>query len=246
MDQPCCDPAIKTLVLAKKVVAIEGFLTGKFYPDFSEKDRVIIAEKEAMIARLSAEVDASKEQYAEYNAAIPLTSAAAFEVGNRPGVAHAFLEIRFKVSKREGILRSYFWINGYDGGAVIGCYDLSGKTAVTADCLPHSEDGFEAERLQVAERFMFDESSGRIDFAFDMPAPEAVGFEKKERVAADAPSFESFNDFDAVYYRGKTMRLELYPNRVMEALDVLTGKAFLEEDNQVLYEAAVSLWDQNL
>ena len=227
-------------------VAIEEALTGVVYPGFSDQDLAVIAEKLALINKLKAQRSVKSDEYAGFNEAIPTTSAKAFEVGNRPGLAHAFLEIRFKVSQRDNVLRAYFWLNGFEDSAVLGCYHHVEKVFLGENCEPDSMYGYEAENVRLAEEFRLDEETGRIDFLFKLEDAPSLGFKRKARATDDALAFESFNDFDASFYEGKNLRLELFPNRIYDALEVLTGKAFIEQGEEALYEAAVSLWDQNL
>ncbi|NRA63896.1 MAG: hypothetical protein HRU19_05400 [Pseudobacteriovorax sp.] len=240
-------PAITDEDILEKVGELEEVFTGKLYPAISGDALKELETREALIADAEKEIEDFQAQYDTLNDAIPETSAVAFTVGNRPNLAHAFMEIRFKVSNHDGILRAYFWLNGYKSGAVLGCFNLENRLALDSpSCTPDERDGIPLGDITITDQFTVDEKTGRIDFAFEMLSPEKPGLVRKERKTGDNPTFESFSDFYAADFYQKTLHLELFPNLVYDHLEVLTGKAFIRKDGFDLEEAAISLWDQNL
>ncbi|RZA11927.1 MAG: hypothetical protein EOP10_32255 [Proteobacteria bacterium] len=58
----------------------------------------------------------------------------------------------------------------------------------------------------------------------------------------EKPDF--FMDLPTSETEGRTLRFEFYRNRLDGYLDIMTGKAFIEDKGVQYYEAAVSQWEQ--
>ncbi len=240
--------------------SIEGYfaIAGFFYPPLSERDQKIYEKKEKSIRFLQSQIEAVEREYSRLNDQITATSFKGFEVGHRSNLAHAMLEGRFKITNHENMLRAYFSIKTFeDKHTVIGCFNLNtGTSPEPNNCGAHPDDGVNAENTSVASLFRVNEQTGLVEFEFKFVDPENMGFKKTDRVGKegevtaqqegeDGEKYGPFNDFEASYFQDKTFYLELFPNKIYEHLEILSGKGFIREGGVDVEEAAISFWDQN-
>lgn len=233
-------------ILASLSSEIENSLSGRLYPALTGESLNQYLQRKAQISDLESDLNFKTRFYNDLTDDITETSDRAFTVANRSEVAHSLVEIRFKVSNRQGLLRGYFWIKDFEDVVVLGCLDLAANVQKNDSCSPAPEDKIEANLVIPAKSFHRDRTTGRIDFEIDLEMAETIGFSPKERLDLGSETFDSFNDFKLDYLADKTLRLEAYPNVVRNIMDILTGKAFISDGSTDIHEAAISLWDQNL
>ncbi|SME88345.1 hypothetical protein [Pseudobacteriovorax antillogorgiicola] len=244
--EPTKKPVFEDPTFAEKGSEIESIFDSQLYPKLNPQDLAVFNRKSQQISDLEKDYKAKNQQYEDYRQQITDTSAKAFEVGYRPNVAHAFMEIRLKVSNRNGVLRAYHWIKDFEDVAIIACLDLSTRKRITEGCTADPLDKVDASQYLAAKHFHVDQETGKVEFEVLFNDPAIIGFELKERVTEEGAILDSFSDLTANDYQDRSLFFELYPNLVYGYLEILTGKAFLRENGQDIEEAAVSLWDQNL
>lgn len=232
---------------------VQKQLAGVVYPELSESDAQEYRLKESRIEYLAADLGTARAENERLQEAIRLSSEAGFEAGaagkieDSSQAAHGFIEIRMKLANRNGVLRSYFWIKEFEDFAVFGCYDLANSLNLNqSECAPQpTVDGIEASNWLYANEIMRDESSAKFTFGFEIRNPELMGLGPKAR-AAEGEVADGFMDLASEEISGRQLVFELYPNRALEYLEVMSGKAFIKDGDKILYEAGVSIWDQNL
>jgi hypothetical protein len=83
----------------------------------------------------------------------------------------------------------------------------------------------------------------KFDFTFTVDDVIAQGFGPKARVASgESPDF--FMDLQPDQWQGRDLHFELYRQRISDYLDIMTGKAFIEDKGQTVYESGISMWEQ--
>jgi hypothetical protein len=231
---------------------IQDILAAVIYGKLVGDELVQFNKKSSLIQQMETELNQARSTKDKLQARITATSNAGFTAANQghpddgDHVAHAFIEIRLKVTNHDGLVRAYFWVKEHEERVTLGCFNRRDNVMLeAAQCQPHKEDGVSAQTWYAAKEFSIDPDTGRLDFALTMAEPELMGFGYKARVSGDAIP-DSFMDLTAEQTQGKVMAFELHPNRLKQHLEILTGKAFIRDEGQDLYEAGVSLWDQKL
>lgn len=199
-----------------------------------------IEYREAKIAALQNEMRSIEEQTeSALNRGLKAT--------NAPAVAHGFLEIRFHFKQIGTILVGEFWhkdieVGSKPQGLFRGCFDLNRNEAT--DC-PENLASSDEEGIRVfpakVERNL---ETGQINMVMLVDEPEAVALVEKPRVkpeSGETPNY--FLDLGSESFKGRQLRFEIYPNRLKESLDIITGKVFIEEGENILYEGGISGWE---
>ncbi len=71
--------------------------------------------------------------------------------------------------------------------------------------------------------------------------PDAVGLGFKAKNEASPDYFMSLT---ADQIKDTTLTFELYPNRMQNSLDILTGKSLFSRGEGYLFEAGISMWEE--
>ena len=66
-----------------------------------------------------------------------------------------------------------------------------------------------------------------------------LGYNPKNEASPDY-----FMNLQPEEIQGTELRFELYPNRLLNSLDILTGKALFNKDGKALFEAGISMWEE--
>ncbi|MFW7377991.1 MAG: hypothetical protein ACOH5I_04210 [Oligoflexus sp.] len=238
--------------LTEMRTAIQNVLTPTVYPELSGRDRAIFQTRLSQIQQLERDLENAKRLSKEYADKITKTSTQGFIAGaagsieDGSNVAHAFIEMRLKVTNRNGLIRTYFWIKDYEDYAILGCFQAeSAQMLPKEECYADPADGIKAKHFYPANLLKIDPISGRLDFGFEITTPNLTGLGHKARKSPEETA-DSFIDFQGDELAGKQLVFELFPNRIYDYLEILSGKAFIRQNDQDLYEAGVSLWDQNM
>jgi len=238
--------------LLEKSSEVQAALTPTVYPELSEQNQIVYQARLGRIQQLEKDLQEARRINNELQDQITLTSKRGFLAGEKGDlekgtqVAHAFVEIRLKVANRNGLVRAYFWTKDHEDHVTFGCYRNDEARALSlADCQPDPADRVNGKFWYPATTFSINPGSGQLNFGFEITTPSEQGLGYKARRTEDGPP-DSFMDFQDSELVGKQLVFELFPNRVYEHLEILSGKAFIRQNGQDLYEAGVSLWDQNL
>lgn len=230
-----------------KASQIQDILADTLYGTLNPSSQNIATEKKIKINELEQYFNNAVETNERLQAEITKTTDRGFSVGNTPGLAHAFIEARLKISNRDGIVRSYFWVKDHEDYAVLGCFNVQlNLTLPGKQCSPDPRDGISAINFQTADLLTLDQKSGRLDLIINIVDAIGMGIGPKPRITDPTLKADSFMDLDSELIEGKSLVFELFPNRIYDHLEVLTGKAFIKDGTLDLYEAGVSFWDQNL
>lgn len=231
--------------LAAKADDIKATLASTVYGMLNEQDQQIYNEKLAKIQKLEKDLASAKAENDRLQENITKSSDDGFTAGNTGNVAHAFVEIRLKVSRRAGVARAYFWVKDFDETVVLACLDIeTTKMIDPSDCKADKLDGVDAKRWLPAKSFYIDPTNGKLELELTMIDPVAMGLGPKARVEEGTPdSFMDLAEAELIY---RELYFELFPNKLLGHLEIMSGKAFIRDDGKDLYEAGVSVWDQNL
>ncbi|RYZ59666.1 MAG: hypothetical protein EOP07_03260 [Proteobacteria bacterium] len=216
-----------------------GILGAEFYGAFSPADQ---AERTAKVNAITFEENKVQELRAEHlrlNEVIAASTDNGVTVGNRPGFGHAFLQYNMIYQQFGNILSAQLNFVNYEKFAFRACYDLENRAQIAcpADLPLKADTTFLDAVLNRAT------DGGMIEFSFKIENAEAIGLGPKVRAEAGLkPDF--FMDLPTTELEGRTLRFELYRNRLDGYLDIMTGKAFVEENGQRRYEAGISMWEQ--
>lgn len=239
--------AVFTDNILVKASKIQDILADTLYGKLSISNEKISNDKRLKINELEQYFNHAVQTNDRLQAEITKTTDRGFSIGNTVGLAHAFIEARLKISNHDGIIRSYFWIKDHEDYAVLGCFNAqSSLVLVGKQCFPDPRDGIQATNFQKVDLLQIDQESGRLDLSINIIDALGMGLGPKPRVTDPSLKADSFMDLDPALLEGKKLVFELFPNRIYDHLEILTGKAFIRDGDLDLYEAGVSFWDQNL
>ncbi len=217
-----------------------GLLAAEFYGDLSPADLTEKDAKTKAIAYQEQQINAHREDWTRLSANIAASTDRGLSAANRPGFGHGFLQYTMTYQQFKNILSAQMSFVGHENYAFQACFDLETKTGVACPAdLPLVADLAlqEAKLTQASD-------GGKIEFSFTISPAVEVGLGPKPRADADRkPDF--FMDLPVTETEGRTLRFELYRNRLDNHLDIMTGKAFIEEAGQRKYEAGISMWEQS-
>ena len=155
---------------------------------------------------------------------------------NAGNIGFGFIAYRMIVTNDANIMRAKLTFEGFPKIFFEGCYDKEKLAAI--DCPMEAR---ESDTLIHHAQLNLNPSKGRIEFSFDIDQPETFGLGIKPKNEVLPDYFMNLNPADI---QGANLRFELYPNRMNDALDILTGKALWNRDGQDIYEAGVSMWEE--
>ncbi|MES2744891.1 MAG: hypothetical protein V4655_05670 [Bdellovibrionota bacterium] len=223
---------------ANLVPEIRSGLGAEFYGTFSPEDRIARVAKVSAIQNQEAQMDFVNTEYRRYLEAAGAGSERGAASANRPGFAKGFVQYEMIYQQVNNILSAELAFEDQDLYAFRACLDLNTKQNIPCP------QGFQlrSELTYLPATLNWAEDGGKIELSLPLTQVEAIGFGPVARKSADeTPSF--FMDLPASETEGKTLRFELYRNRLLDALDIMTGKAFIEDASAQYYEAGISMWE---
>lgn len=217
---------------------IRSGLGADFYGKFSAADLQARALKLAAIEGQEARINFNNAEYIRYLEAASAGSERGAAAANRPGFSKGFIQYELVFQQLNNILNVELRFEDQNLYAYRTCLDLNSNQNVLCP------EGFtlRAELTYLPAMIEWASDGGKIDLSFKLENVNAIGFGPRARKSAEEkPSF--FMDLPAEETEGKTLRFELYRNRLLDSLDIMTGKAFIEDGANQLWEAGISIWE---
>lgn len=216
-----------------------GVLGAEFYGAFSPTDRAERTKKADAIAYQKQLIANTRTEWNTLNNAITAATDRGITAANRPGFGHGFLQYNMIYQQFGNILSAQFSFVDHEDYAFRACYDLEKNLGVACPAdLP-----LKADTTMLDASLSRASDGGMIQFSFKISPTVEIGMGPKARAEADRKA-DFFMDLPVSELEGRTLRFELYRNRLDGYLDIMTGKAFIEEDGQRKYEAGISMWEQ--
>jgi hypothetical protein len=157
---------------------------------------------------------------------------------NAGDVALGFIAYRMVVNHAPTMMRVRLSFEGFSNKVFEGCFDK--QLLVPSSCSPDAF-GLEAGLQIRPATLLLNPARGRIELtlAIDNPAEVGLGFAAKKEASPDY-----FMLIPEEQIQGTSLVFELYPNRLQNSLDILTGKALFQREGVTLYEAGISMWEE--
>jgi hypothetical protein len=217
------------------ITAINNIFIGKVFP-MSPADRIIKDQKEAELAALQKDLTFHRTERDRLTAVASDALRAGIRSANAGDVAFGFIAYRMTVSHVGDIMRATISFEDFENQVFEGCYDKSNRVSI--DC--PAGLGLAGETMRKA-KLSLNPDKGRIEFSMVLDDPEAVGLGLKAKNEASPDYFMALTP-DQI--KDTTLTFELYPNRMQNSLDILTGKALFTRGEGYLYEAGISMWEE--
>lgn len=233
-------PSVLSMGLTPESVSkiINMFLDKVF--SLAPKDRVTKQEKEAAINALQADLNFHTNTR---DALMDDASKALVEgirVANVGEFSFGFLAYRMAVTHVDGIMYATVVFDGAKNQIFEGCYDKIALKPMDCPAKPALKEGETPTEFFHKASLNLNQAKGRIEFNMPIEDPTLVGlgFIKKK---PDSPDY--FMNLEPEAIQGTSLNLELYPNRLQGALDILTGKGLFYRKGTPIYEVGVSMWE---
>jgi hypothetical protein len=229
-------PSADSLGLQQDAIsAINNIFIGKVFP-MSPADRIIKDQKEAELAALQKDLTYHRTERDRLTAVASDALRAGIRSANAGDVAFGFIAYRMTVTHVGDIMRATISFEDFENQVFEGCYDKTNRVSI--DCPPGL--GLAGETMRKA-KLSLNPDKGRIEFSLVLDDPEAVGLGVKAKNEA-SPDYFMLLTPDQI--QGTTLTFELYPNRMQNSLDILTGKALFTRGEGYLFEAGISMWEE--
>ncbi|WP_141736377.1 hypothetical protein [Oligoflexus tunisiensis] len=229
-------PSAESLGLQQEAVStINNLFLDKVF-SLNAEDRALKDQKEAELTALQKDLTFHRSERNRLTAVASEALRAGIRAANAGNVAFGFLAYRMTVTHNGDIMRATITFDGHDDQVFEGCLDKVSRTSI--DC--PAGLGLAGETLRKAQ-LVLNADKGRIEFSTVLDDPDAVGLGYK---AKNEASPDYFMELTAEQIKGTTLTFELYPNRMQNSLDILTGKALFTRDGPYLYEAGISMWEE--
>lgn len=163
---------------------------------------------------------------------------AGIRAANAGNVAFGFIAYRMTVIHNGDIMRATITFEDHESQIFEGCYDKVNLKSI--DCPPGLTETLGTETLRKAT-LSLNPAKGRIEFSMLIDDPDTVGLGYK---AKNEASPDYFMELTADKIKDTTLTFELYPNRMQDSLDILTGKALFSRGEPYLFEAGISMWEE--
>ncbi len=160
------------------------------------------------------------------------------KAANAGDVGLGFIAYRMTVDHAADIMRTRLSFEGHNQDVFEACFDK--VRLVSTDCGPHSIALEAAVNVHTA-KLMLNPTKGRIELTLPLENPGEVGL---GFVAKKEASPDYFMLIPEQQIQGTDLVFELYPNRLENSLDILTGKAQFRRGADSLYEAGISMWEE--
>lgn len=216
---------------------VRQILGPEFYGRLGEQDVLRKQDKLDAINTLEADILTKRATWDRLNQNIADTTDTGISAANAGNVAVGFAQYQMTFDQIGPILQARWFMQEARSHVFQACFDLSKYE--TSNCvLPEKADiTYHPATLKLSE------NGARLDFSLTVDDPAAEGFDHKDRHDEDRkPDF--FMDLNRDSWTNRTLRFELYRNRIKGCLDIMTGKAFVEKDGQKEFEGAISSWEQ--
>ena len=217
---------------------IRSGLGAEFYGTFSAADLSARILKVDAIQKQEALINFNSAEYLRYLEAAGAGSERGAAAANRPGFSKGFLTYEMIYQQVNNIISAELEFEDQNLYAFRACLNLD--TNLSVPC----PDTFQlrSEVTYLPATIAWAQDGGKLEFSFKLENVDAIGFGQKDRKpVTENPSF--FMDLPATETEGKTLRFELYRNRILDALDIMTGKAFIEDGTTRHWEAGISMWE---
>lgn len=224
-------------VMANLIPDIRTGLGAEFYGSFSAEDLRSRSLKLSAIEALDTEIKFNNAEYLRYLDLASQGSQRGADAANRPGFSKGFLAYELLLQQVDNILSLELKFEDQKTSAFRACLDLNTRSNTAC---PQTFQLREIDYLPATINWESD--GGKIELALALNNVEAIGVGPKAR--KEKPDLASFfMDLPKEETEGKTLRFELYRNRILDALDIMTGKAFIEDSAAQHWEAGVSIWE---
>lgn len=219
---------------------VRDTLAAEFYGTLTEQDAARKKDKLEAINDLKADKDRKRKQWDELNKNIVTTTDAGISAANTGNVAVGFLQYQMTFEQVGTVLQARWFLQEARDHVFQACVDLE-KKEEAACFLPEKSGTF-----YYPARLKLSENGARIDFSLTVTDPALQGFGQKARYDSKDPDRKPdfFMDLTADAWMNRTLRFELYKNRIKDHLDIMTGKVFVESEGKAHYEGAISSWEQ--
>ncbi|MBC7533464.1 MAG: hypothetical protein H7318_17985 [Oligoflexus sp.] len=215
-------------------------LAAEFYGALSEDD--LTRRSSQMVSTIAQEklIEGKRTEWNRLNDNITTSTEKGITIANRPGFGRGFVQYSMTYAQFGNVLSAQFSFAGHLDHAFRACFDLekSQSIACPGDLPLSSGVKFHEATLTKAS------DGGKIEFSFVISPAVEIGMGPKPRVEeGQKPDF--FMDLSTSETEGRTLRFELYRTRLGSYMDIMTGKAFIEEAGKRKYEAGISMWEQS-
>jgi hypothetical protein len=223
---------------ANLVPEIRSGLGAELYGTFSPEDLQARLARVSAIQKQETQMEFMNTEYLRYLEAAAADSERGAKSANRPGFAKGFVQYEMIYQQVNNILSAELTFDDQDQYAFRACLDLNTKKHV--DC----PQGFQlrSELTYLPAILNWAEDGGMIQLSLPLTQVEAIGFGPKARKSADEKA-SFFMDLPPSETEGRTLRFELYRNRLLGALDIMTGKAYIEDASAKYWEGGISMWE---
>lgn len=217
---------------------IRSGLGAEFYGTFSAADFSTRILKVDAIQKQESLINFNNAEYLRYLEIAGAGSERGAAAANRPGFSKGFLTYEMIYQQAGNIISAELDFEDQNLYVFRACLDLS--TNLSVPC-PNTFP-LRTELTYLPANISWAKDGGKLEFSFKLEQVNAIGFGLKDRKPkSEKPSF--FMDLPSSETEGKTLRFELYRNRIIDALDIMTGKAFIEDGSTRYWEAGVSMWE---
>ncbi len=232
------EPSSKKLGMSTEDLdLVSAEVVGKIFPGLSEKNLETKAKMEQSISALEDEIKQKRQKNDDLTFAANQAIQQGIRAATEGDVAFGFLAYFMTVNHYDRIMRATITFDGFPTQFFEGCYDKDQRRPI--DCPAGIGEPGKNDVMYKATLNLFPEK-GRIDFSFVVDNPDAVGLGYKPKVEGTPEYFMSIKSEEL---KGMNLRFELYPNRLENSLDILTGKTLFARDGRDVYEAGLSMWE---
>jgi hypothetical protein len=229
-------PSAESLGLQQDAITtINNLFIDKVF-SLNPDDRVIKDQKETELAALQKDLTFHRAERDRLTAVASEALRAGIRAANAGDVAFGFLAYRMTVTHNADIMRATITFEDFETQVFEACYDKTNRVSI--DC--PAGLGLAGETMRKA-KLSLNPDKGRIEFSMVLDDPDAVGLGYK---AKNETSPDYFMELTADRIKDTTLTFELYPNRMQNSLDILTGKALFTRGEGYEYEAGISMWEE--
>jgi hypothetical protein len=229
-------PSAESLGLQQEAITtINNLFLDKVF-SLNSEDRALKDKSETELAALQKDLTFHRTERDRLTNVASDALRAGIRAANAGDVAFGFIAYRMTVNHVGDIMRATITFEDHETQVFEGCFDKAKRVSV--DC--PAGLGLAGETMRKAT-LSLNPDKGRIEFSMVLDDPEAVGLGFK---AKNEASPDYFMTLTADQIKNTTLTFELYPNRMQNSLDILTGKALFTHGEGYLYEAGISMWEE--
>lgn len=224
--------------MAELIPGIRASLGAEFYGSFSDADLSLRQTKLDAIQSQQALIDFYNAEYTSLFTSASAGSDRGAEAANRPGFGVGFLNYELILQQADNVLSVELAFEDQEIYSFRTCMDLSSRVNVECPASFQLRSG----RTYLPAQVSWAQDGGMMQLSLPLNNVTEIGFGPKAR-HPETEKATFFMDLPPEETEGKTLRFELYRNRILERLDIMTGKAFIEDTSHQYYEGAVSIWE---